>query len=60
MYSKELEQLLSTKYSCTDINGFTKKYIEENFLKEPNESQKLEILKLEAEHIKKEIKGYCL
>ena len=33
MYSKELEQLLSTKYSCTDINGFTKKYIEENFSK---------------------------
>jgi 23S rRNA (pseudouridine1915-N3)-methyltransferase len=33
---------------------------EENFLKEPNESQKLEILKLEAEHIKKEIKGYLM
>ena len=33
---------------------------EENFLKEPNEAQKLEILKLESEHIKKEIKGYLM
>lgn len=33
MYSKELEQLLSTKYSCTDINNCVKQYIEENFSK---------------------------
>ena len=33
MYSKELEQLLSTKYSCTDINNCVKQYIEENFNK---------------------------
>lgn len=33
MYSKELEQLLSSKYSCTDINDCAKQYIEENFSK---------------------------
>ena len=33
MYSKELEQLLSSKYSCTDIINCVKQYIKENFNK---------------------------
>lgn len=33
MYSKEFEQLLSSKYSCTDINNCAKQYIKENFNK---------------------------
>jgi hypothetical protein len=33
MYSKELEQLISSKYNCTDINNCAKQYIEENFNK---------------------------
>jgi hypothetical protein len=33
MYSKEFEQLLSSKYNCIDINNCAKQYIEENFNK---------------------------
>ena len=57
-YSEALNEYAKRLSRYCDIKIVEVK--EENFLKEPNESQKLEILKLEAEHIKKEIKGYLM
>ena len=57
-YSEALNEYAKRLSRYCDIKIVEVK--EENFLKEPNESQKLEILKLEAEHMKKEIKGYLM